>query len=1046
MNWSVADTRGSIADLFARQAALHPERIALDDGEREVTYGELGAVAAAYAEALSAHAEPGARAALLLGGNHELVPAALAALHSGVAVLTLNPGDPTAHLALAREELQPELLVTTSAHLEQAEAAGFDGVPTLDLSTVEPAEGAELRADSGVAPNATAFFISTSGSTGSPKLVLQPHRNVLHNVLRYTNGLRIREDDRIALLVALSGGQGLATTWTALLNGATLCPFPVAERGVTGLADWLEEKGVTVFDTIPSVLRNFARTLGERRIGGVRLVRLASEAAGRGDFEAFRAHFSPDCVLASVLASSECGITAQAIFRPSATPGDGPLPVGYPAEGIEITLEDEEGALVALGETGEIVVRSHFLSPGYWRGEAAEEVDGIRVRRTGDLARRGRKGALLIVGRADRQVKVRGHRLQLEAVERAIASQPGVADAAVILATSDGGGGKLRAYFTTAGSEVSAAALRRSLRVLLPAHAVPASLVEVESLPLTAHGKLDRDRLAELEPAHDGEEPGATPRTETEELLAGIWADLLDREHVAVDEPFLDLGGDSLDAATIAAATDELFGAKLDLAVFAENPTVRDLAALIDSGRMAPEAGAPRPIPLVRVARPGPLSSSQERFLRTADSPTRWSVTVPFSVRGPLDAGVLKESIARLVERHEILRTRYVERGAEFAAVVGRAPEPDLTVEDLTGAEDAEARIAEIVDAERRTPFDLEQGPLLRWRLLKLGEDDHRLVRTSHHILHDAASWEIFFEELAVVYEALLAGRPSPLGPRPELQYIDYAAWDRSSIRSARQVHLREVAWWQRKLADAPEPAQLPFAHSEPDEEADQYEDVVTWGIPAKHGKALDEIARRVGATYYMTRLAAFAAQLAVETEASDLLIGTPVTTRSLPELQRMLGPFINYRPLRLQVNLERPFAEVLAEVRGAVLDAAAYSGIPWERLARELRSRGVRPWPPSASFSAWASVEHVRLGGVEIEPLPRPCGESEGFRVGVNRRYERDRCWADFDPKLYEAAEVARFTRRLQRLIAAVAKEPNAPLNGLAQRPRRTRTRAAAR
>lgn len=1031
MKWSELEASVSIPGRFAREAALHPDRAAITDGSSVVTYGELSAIAAAYAEALSARAEPGARVALLLGDNNELVPAALAALECGMSILTLNAGDPAAHLALVREELEPELLVTAAQHLEHARAAGFDGVATVDMSAVERSSDGALSGNLGVDPGDTAVFISTSGSTGRPKLVPQSHRNALHNVLRYTNGLGIRDDDRIALLAALSGGQGLATTWTALLNGATLCPFPVATRGVTGLADWLVENEVTVFDTIPSVLHNFARTLGRKRIPGVRLVRLASEAAGRSDFDAFRAHFSADCRLASVLASSECGITAQALFAADYEPPAGPLPVGYPAEGVDIVLEDE-GATAALGEVGEIVVRSRYLSPGYWRAEPFEEVDGVREFRSGDLARRDSRGMLEIVGRADRQVKVRGHRLQLEAVERAIAAQPGVASAAVVLTPVERGGAKLAAFLTTTpGREVTPAVLRRSLRVLLPAHAVPASFVEVDDLPLTAHGKLDRDRLADLEPALEDTEPGGEPWTETEELLAGLWADSLGLDHAASDQPFLDLGGDSLDAATIAAAVDGIFGVDLDLRVFADNPTVRTLATLVDS-RVAESAGHETD-PILRVARPGPLSFSQERFLRQgAHTPTLWNVTVPFRLRGPLEVGVLQASIEQLVDRHEILRTTYAEREGDKVAVVGSAGGLRLVVEDLTGADDAEACVAEVVERERREPFDLEHGPLVRWRLLKLGEDEYRLVRTSHHILHDAVSWTVFFDELAVAYEGLLAGRQSALGERPRLQYIDYAAWERVAIHPGSRVHLEEVAWWHRALDQAPEPAPLPFTRSTPDEGADPFDDVVTWGLPPEDSQVLDEIARKVGATYYMTRLAAFVSLLALETGKTDLLIGTPVSTRSRPELQRMFGPFINFRPLRVTADVGRRFPDVLADVRQAVLDTSAHSKLPWECLIRELRSRGVPALQPSASFSSWSSVEHARFGGLEIEPMPRPCGESRSFRLGVNRHYEADRCWADFDPRLTDAVEVERFLARLQLLIAAICQQPQAALHDL--------------
>jgi len=281
-------------------------------------------------------------------------------LKAGKTVVALNATDPPARLERIRRDAAPELVLADACHRDLAERAGFarEEIVTPAAPARDPVRPAPAVPPRPPAPDDVAFLIYTSGSTGRPKGVIQTHRNVLHNVLRHTNGLGIDSRDRVLLLAALSGGQGLATAWTALLNGATLCPYPIMERGVTGLAAWVADERVTVFAASASVFRAFARTLHHERLSTVRLVRLASETAVRGDFDAYRRHFEPTCRFANTLASSEVGIITQCRLTADANPAGDLLPVGRPSEGIDVRLCDAQGDEVAPGETGEIVVRS----------------------------------------------------------------------------------------------------------------------------------------------------------------------------------------------------------------------------------------------------------------------------------------------------------------------------------------------------------------------------------------------------------------------------------------------------------------------------------------------------------------------------------------------------------------------------------------------------------------------------------------------------------------------------------------------------------------
>ncbi len=822
MNWSEDETASSIPARFERQAEQQPDRAAVIASRGALTYAELHALAGRYAQAIVDRGDDDLEhapiAAVLLGHGGEQIAAVLGALRCGLAVLTLNPSDPAPRLSEIREALRPRLLVTETAHAAHGRAAGFAEAQTIIGPGGRP-DGRTPAPLGSPGPDDLAFVISTSGSSGRPKLVMHSHRNMLHNVLRYTNGLGVQPDDRIAWLAALSGGQGLATAWTALLNGAALCPFPIMERGVTGLGEWLTDQQVTVFDTVPSVLRNFARTVRGKRTGGVRLVRLASEAGLRTDFEACRRLFGGECVLASVLASSEAGIMAQALMPLSEEPPEGRLTVGTPAEGIGLLLLDEAGRPVPGREAGEIVVQSDYLALGYWHDDALtsarfEMVDGERRFRTGDLGQRSASGELTVIGRADAQVKVRGYRLQLEEVESALAGHPSVDGAAVVARTTPRGDTRLTAYVTvTPDQTVDTAELRRSLRTVLPGYAVPAAIVPVGSLPLTPHGKVDRARLAEPESPVPVTAPVPRALTETEELVLGLWRYAFERDDIDLDDGFLDLGGDSLTAAVLAAEVHQTFGVELELGVFAGEVTVASMAELLAGEAVG--AGDDEATPLRPRSAPPASLAQRWMWLVAQRNPEQLTMVSAHRLRGVLDVDALRRSLAQIVRRHEILRTTFAEADGRLVQLVHPAPLEDVAVDDLRSDPDAERRAAAILSAETRRPFDLRHGPLLRLRLLRLADDDHQLLRLSHHVITDALSWRIFFDELAVLYEAERDRRPSPLPETPPLQYADYAAWEWARLTGPKSPRYgAEVDWWERRLQPAPEPLRLPFGRS----------------------------------------------------------------------------------------------------------------------------------------------------------------------------------------------------------------------------------------
>ncbi len=591
--WSQDDLAGSIPQRFQLLAHRQPDVPAILDGALSLSYQELGHLVDQYAAALPGADEAGARAAVLLDHGAAVMAGTLAALRSGFTAVVLNPRDPPARHEQIRAAAEPAVLITDVERLDHAGRAGFEERETIVFSD----EAVPDQERSYPGPDELAFLISTSGTTGAPKLAMQTHRNMLHAAMRNGHALDIVPGDRIAWLAPLSGSHGLSTAWMALLGGATLCPFPLASQGLVGLRDRLVTGGVTVFDASPSVLRNFSRTLGEERIPGIRLVRLTSEPALRGDLERVRRHFPAECVLALTLGSSETGTIAVARYSHDDEPAGETLGLGSEPEGLQVILADADGQPVADDGVGEVVVVGRYLSPGYWRDDelTAERFQGTGETRrflTHDVGRRSGSDGLTLLGRIDSQIKIRGNRLQPEEVEGALAAQPGVAGAAVAVRASSRGDLTLTAYVMPAsGRELDLDQVRRSLAAVLPAHAVPTTWVRVDALPVTPNGKVDRVRLAELEAHPVAPLPSREPVGGVEAALVSIWEELLDHRPIRLEDDFFSIGGDSLAAMEMLAAIEDEFGCSLTPADLLEAPTVRELAHVISGSVVATQAG-----------------------------------------------------------------------------------------------------------------------------------------------------------------------------------------------------------------------------------------------------------------------------------------------------------------------------------------------------------------------------------------------------------------------------------------------------------------------
>ncbi len=484
-------------------------------------------------------------------------------------------------------------------------------------------------------------------------------------------------------------------------------------------------------------------------------------------------------------------------------------------------------------------------------------------------------------------------------------------------------------------------ALRQAVRARLPEYMLPSAFVVLESLPVTANGKVDRAALPAPDTAGAGEGRHVAPRTPAEERMAAVWAEVLGAERVGAEDNFFELGGHSLLATQVASRVREAFRVELPLRAVFEAPTVAELARRVERLRWdaAPAAESPPLAPVSREARSAlPLSFAQQRLWfidRLEPGSAAYNLPLPLRLRGALDARVLARTLGEVVRRHEALRTVFDGAGAEPVQVVRPAAPVPLPAADLSGlAEDArEAEARRVVAGDVRRPFDLRRGPLLYARLLRLAPEDHVLVIAMHHVVTDGWSMGVLFREMAALYGAFARGAPSPL-PELPVQYADFAVWQRGWLTG--EVLERQLAWWRERLAGAPAVLEIPTDRPRRPAPGSRAA-LVARTLPRGAADRVRALARGEGATLYMVLLAALDVLLARWSGGADVVVGTPIANRTRRETEGLIGFFVNTLALRADLSGDPTFRELLERLRESTLGAYQHQDLPFERLVEEL-------------------------------------------------------------------------------------------------------------
>ncbi|MFE2957192.1 non-ribosomal peptide synthase/polyketide synthase [Nocardia tengchongensis] len=1061
----------TLVDLVDESAAAAPGAVALLDGAgTALTYAEFdGRVNRLARRLIAAGVGPETGVVLAMRRGIDLVVAMYAVVKAGGAYVPIDPDHPADRIAYIVETAAPAVVLTTAAdgvpfatevpvfEVDRLELSGLSAAPIADAERVRPLRGQH-----------PAYVIFTSGSTGLPKGVAVPHAAIVNQLRWLRATFELGAGDRALLKTPATFDLSVWEFWSALTTGGSLLVSAAGdERDPDRLRALIEDHGVTVLHPVPSLL-------GMLLAGGplpesVRAVLAIGEALPAATAAEFLDRHPVTENAGGATLFNLYGPTEAAVSITSFEVRERhrqAVPIGAPAWNSRVYVLDARLSPVPVGVPGELYLSGAQLARGYHGRPAltadrfvADPFAGDRMYRTGDIVRWREDGALEYIDRADFQVKIGGFRIELGEVETALRRQPGVTAAVAVARTAADAGSRLVAYAAVPGTDAErreevSAALRAALGAELPKYMVPAALVVLDALPLNANGKVDRAQLPEPVFAVAAYRE---PVTAVEQAVAAGFAEVIGAAEgtlVGLDTDFFALGGNSLMATRLAARLGSDLGVRVPVSALFEAPTVDGLATWIATADHADSLP-----PLVRRtdAGPAPLSLAQQRmWVLNRLHPESGAYNVPAAIRltGELDRDALTAALRDVLERHEILRTRYPEVDGEAVQVVLDLAELDGELTPIPVSEqDLNARLLAVATAG----FDVTAAPPVRVQLFELAPAEHVLIVVLHHISADGYSVLPMTRDLVLAYTSRLTGAAPAWAPL-EVQYGDFAAWQRAALGSDADPQSplsRQLAFWVNELAGAPEQLALPTDRPRP-ARREMLGKTLAFEIAGDTVEKLSELARANGATLFGAVHAAFAVLLSKLSGQRDISVGVPVAGRGERALDDLIGMFVNTVVLRAEVDAKLAFTDLLRQVRDRDLAAFDNGDVPFERVAEAVLAATGRPRSASVSplfqvafaFQNMAPVS-AELPGLTVRALEPELTEAKfdlqltgieqhddtGRVVGLDMRFT-------YATDIFDAASVRLLAQRLQLVLDTVVADPAAAVRAIDIRTEAERTR----
>ncbi|MFF0526955.1 amino acid adenylation domain-containing protein [Nocardia amikacinitolerans] len=1053
--WNATETplrEGTLAELFADRVAISPDATALEFEGHALTYRELDERANRLARLLIARgAGPDTVVGLCLRRSIELVVGMYAIVKAGAAYLPLDPDHPADRIDGILGQAAPVCLLgaerdglalpvrTPVLMLDTLDTSGYAAAPITDADRLAP-----LR------PEHLAYVIFTSGSTGKPKGVGVSHEAIVNRLHWMQHEYPLDRTDAVLQKTPATFDVSVWEFFWPLQIGARLVvAAPDGHRDPAYLARVIAEKRITTAHFVPSMLSVFVTDTDVRGCACLRRVFCSGEALPAATVRDFHAVLH-GTQLHNLYGPTEAAVDVTYWPCPSAPET---VPIGSPVWNTQTYVLDEQLRPVPPGVVGELYLAGVQLARGYLgqprltadRFVANPFTPGARMYRTGDLARwqleptaEGR-GVLEYLGRTDFQVKIRGLRIELGEIEAALLDDERVTRA-VCVAHAGRTGDELVAYVVAApgadDERMDTQTLLAALRRTLPAYMVPSALIELDELPLSANGKIDRKALPMPTLVARTMPVTAAPRTEVERALAAIFSEVLGIDAIGLEDSFFDLGGNSLIAARAVARINVALGTALTIRDLFEASTVAALTQRFASH--TPDTTSPRLLPAERPERI-PLSLAQQRLWilnRFAEHAAAYNMPLAVRLDGPLDHAALRAGIVDVIDRHESLRTTFPEAADGPYQLIHPATEIPLTLDpiDAIGAD-----VAELATEFAGYGFDLRSQAPIRVALWKTGPRQHVFLIVLHHICGDGWSVTPLAKDLMAAVAARAEGAAPRWTPLP-VQYADFALWQRELLgdeNDPASALSRQLTYWRSALAGLPDQLDLPLDRQRPMRRSTSG-GRVAFTISAETRRAAAELAASRGVSMFMVLHAALATLLARLCASSDIAVGTPIAGRSDPALDDLVGMFVNTLVLRTEVDAAAGFDRMLDVARETDLNAFANADVPFERLVEVVNPERSAARHPL--FQVMLSYDRAPELGIELpnvtaQVLPLAADVAKfDLQLEVHDNFGDGPLTAEFGyaEDVFDERTVESFARRFVALLTAAVAAPEVPVGDI--------------
>ena len=1034
--------------LFAQQVELTPNAVAVVAQKQQLTYRELNDRAnqlAHYLQDLSV--KPDELVAICLPRTVDALVSILGVLKAGAAYLFIDPKFPTSSIDFRLQDAGARVLVTNEAIASQHSELPIEHQICLDrdanhlatLSTANPTNAAN-------AANLV-YAIYTSGSTGKPKGVAVEHRQLVNYVEGVTTKLDLTKANTFATVSTFAADLGNTVVFPALCTGG--CLHIIAEEclsNANSFAAYCRQHPIDCLKIVPSHLETLLDVAETNDFLPQSHLILGGEASNWQLVHKIQ-QINPKCKIFNHYGPTETTVGVLT-YQASANNKDiagATVPLGKPLPNTQVYVLDADLQPVPLGVPGELHIGGAGLARGYLNrsdltatkfitGNFADNLN-LRLYKTGDLVRYRSDGNLEFLGRIDNQVKLRGFRIELGEIEAVLARHPSIREKAVLVRQDRSGDKRLVAYIVAQPESPRSSDLRSFLQECLPDYMVPSAFVFLDTMPLTPNGKVDRRAL----PAPDTldiktDVEYVPPSNPTEELLATIWADILDIERIGVNDNFFESGGHSLLATRVISRCCQAFSVEISLQLLFEKPTIATLARAITQYQQESDLSKYQTISPREKSDSTGLSFAQKRlwFLdRLEPNSSFYNMPRAVILNGELNLEVLQQALDAIVVHHEIIRTNYTSANGNAIQVIAAPQAVELSIFDLQQYEqtERETQVQKRLQQESQRPFNLESDIMLRGCLLKLAPQEHVLLLVMHHIASDGWSMGILWSQLTQLYQAFLNGRSNPLKELP-IQYADYAVWQREWLSG--EVLDRQLSYWQQQLADAKPLLELPTDRPRP--AVQTYRGARQSFILSKNtSDRLKQLCRQSGVTLYMSLLAAFQTLLYRYSRQEDILVGSPIAGRNRAEIEDLIGFFVNTLVLRTDLSGNPSFQELLTRVRSVTSDAYSHQDLPFEKLVEELnpeRSLSYSPLFQVMFVLQNASKQAGQMLGLTEEPVQLEL-ETAKFDLILSVT-EKDGTlfgsWS-YNTDLFNAATIERMTANFQTLLEGIVDNPQQPI-----------------